>query len=83
MGSSAVLGWLLLPAAVSVNLHALAALVLSQGKVGPELRRWSRRWGWFVVAFVVRSTAVKSYRSAFRPFLRCVAAHDRQRPPAW
>jgi len=49
MGSSgAVLDWLLTPAAVRVNLHALAALVFARGEAAP-MRRSVRRSGWIVV----------------------------------
>lgn len=47
------LNWLLPLAAGGVNLHALAALVLSRGKAGPELRGWARRSGWLAGALVV------------------------------
>ncbi len=54
MGNSAVLNWLITPAAVVVNLHALAALVLARGDTA-LVRRWARRSGRLVVAFVVLS----------------------------
>lgn len=52
-----MLDWLLTSAAIAVNLHALAALVLARGDAA-AVRRWARRSGWFVVAFVVLSGVV-------------------------
>jgi bacteriorhodopsin len=52
-----MLDWLLTPAALAVNLHAVAALVFARGDAA-AVRRWARRSGWFVVAFVVLSGVV-------------------------
>jgi hypothetical protein len=45
------LGWIHTVAAVGLNLHAVAALVLSRGKATSVVRRWAQRSGWLVLAF--------------------------------
>jgi hypothetical protein len=52
------LGWIHTAAAVGINLHAVAALVLSRGKPLPVVRRWARRSGWLVGGFLGLSGVV-------------------------
>ena len=53
------LGWIHTAAAVGLNLHAVAALVLARGTTSaPVARRWARRSGWLVLAYLVLSGVV-------------------------
>ena len=45
-------------AALALNLHAVAAIVLSRGKPLPVVRRWAQRSGWLVLAFLGLSGVV-------------------------
>lgn len=47
------MGWISIVAAVGLNLHAVAALVLSRGEPAPVVSRWARRSGWLAAAFVL------------------------------
>ena len=46
------LGWLSTAASVGINLHAASAVLLSWGKPLAVVRRWARRSGWLVAAFL-------------------------------
>jgi hypothetical protein len=46
------LGWLSTAASVGINLHAASAVLLSRGKPLAVVRRWARRSGWLVAAFL-------------------------------
>ena len=63
------LGSIYTSAALGLNLHAVAAIVLSRGKPLPVVRRWAQRSGWLVLAFlglsgVVIALVVRSGASA-------------------
>ena len=47
------MGWISIVADVGLNLHAIAALVLSRAKPAAVVSLWARRSGWLAAAFVL------------------------------